>query len=234
MLEHVPQNRRFIILLGAALIVFILWNVPQLEFLMYPFRLFVTYVHEAGHGTAALLSGGRFIGFEVFANGGGLARTAGGNAALILPAGYLGAALFGAVLFYLNNRFHRSQLLSVLIGIGLIGFSILFANQALVAFLVGMLFGAALIVLGYRAAESWNALVLNVLAILTGLNAVLDVWYLVGDSDASLGMIRNDAAAFSQAVAPIIPGAVWAFIWAVLAAAMLGIAFWFSVVRRRA
>jgi hypothetical protein len=233
MLENTPRGRRFIILLGASLIVFILWNVPQLEFVMYPFRLFVTFVHESGHGTAALLSGGRFIGFEVFTNGAGLARTAGGNTALILPAGYLGAALFGAVLFYLNNRFHRSQLLSVIIGGALITFSILFANQALVAFLMGMLFGVALILLGYRAAESWNALVLNVLAILTGLNAVLDVWYLVGDSDAALGAIRNDAAAFSQAIAPIVPGAVWAFLWALLAAGMLGVAFWFSVMRRR-
>ncbi|MBN8621502.1 MAG: M50 family metallopeptidase, partial [Anaerolineae bacterium] len=113
--ELTTADRRLLILIAALVLVFILWNIPQLDFVLYPFRLFVTYVHEAGHGTAALLTGGRFLGFEIFANGAGQAITAGGSRLLILPAGYLGAALFGAILFYLNNRFHYSRALSVVL-----------------------------------------------------------------------------------------------------------------------
>lgn len=45
----------------AAFIVFVLWNIPQLDFILYPFRLFVTFIHEAGHSIAAVLTGGRVI-----------------------------------------------------------------------------------------------------------------------------------------------------------------------------
>lgn len=230
--ELTTADRRLLILIAALVLVFILWNIPQLDFVLYPFRLFVTYVHEAGHGTAALLTGGRFLGFEIFANGAGQAITAGGSRLLILPAGYLGAALFGAILFYLNNRFHYSRALSVGLGVGLVIFSVLFGRISMLSLVVGLVFGGLLIVLGRRVNEYINNLVLNLLAVLTGLNAVLDVWYLVGNSGASLGAVRNDAAAFSEQVFPL-PGAVWALLWAGIAVVMLGAAVWLSVIRPR-
>ncbi len=231
MLNAARSNNRLWITALALIVVFILWNVESLSFFLYPFRLFVTYVHEAGHGTAALLTGGEFQRFEIFPNGSGFAVTRGGSQWLILPAGYLGAALFGAVLFYRTHHFHRSRLLSLALGIGLILFSILFGQVSLVALIVGVLFGVVLIVLAWYANESLNTFVLSLLAILTSLNAVFDVWSLIGNSDAMLGDVRNDAAAFSATVAPLIPGSVWAFLWSLLAILMLGISIWLSVVR---
>lgn len=231
MLNTVRPNNRLLITALALIVVFILWNLPQLDFLLYPFRLFVTYVHEAGHGTAALITGGEFQRFEIFPNGSGFAVTRGGSPWLILPAGYLGAAMFGAVLFYLTHHFHRSRLLSLVMGIGLIGFSILFGRVSPVALIVGVLFGVVLIGLAWYANESLNTFVLSLLAILTSLNAVFDVWSLIGNSDAMLGNVRNDAAAFSETVVPLIPGSVWAFLWSLLALLMLGISIWLSIVR---
>jgi hypothetical protein len=224
------SDRRLLLAALAAVVVFILWNLPQLDFLLYPFRLFVTYVHESGHGTAALITGGRFMGMEIFANGSGQAITAGGSRLLILPAGYLGAALFGAIVFYLNNRFHRSRVLAVILGVGLLGYSVLFGHIALLSLIVGALFGAALIALGWKANDYINSFVLNILAILTGLNAVLDVYQLVGNSGASLGDVRNDAAAFSAEVFPL-PAAFWALLWSLIAIVVLGIAVWYGVIR---
>ncbi|MBI1278610.1 MAG: hypothetical protein GC179_10835 [Anaerolineaceae bacterium] len=224
------SDRRLLLTALAAVVVFILWNIPQLDFLLYPFRLFVTYVHESGHGTAALLTGGQFRGFEIFANGSGQAITAGGSRLLILPAGYLGAALFGAILFYLNNRFHYSKIISVILGVGLIIYSILFGHIALLSLIVGSVFGIALIALGWKTNDYVNSFVLNILAILTSLNAVLDVYQLVGNSGASLGNVRNDAAAFSAEVF-FLPAAFWALLWSLIAITMLGIAVWFGVIR---
>ena len=51
----------------------------------------ITLVHELGHGLAAILTGGSFLYFEVFPNGGGLAHTSGGLRFVVIPAGYLGA-----------------------------------------------------------------------------------------------------------------------------------------------
>ncbi len=225
-------NRRLWISGLALVAVFVLWNVPQLDAVLYPFRLFVTYVHEAGHGLAALLTGGRFLGFEVFHNGAGLARTAGGSPLFILPAGYLGAALFGAVLFFLVNRYHRARIIAMSLGVLLILFTLLFGLGSLTALVVGLAFGALLIGLGWKANEDITAFVLSLLAILTGLNAVFDIWYLVGNSGAGLGDIRNDAAAFSATVFPL-PGAVWALIWAGIAVWMLWLSVYHSIIKQR-
>ena len=96
--SRTAHRRRALLFAGIALvIVFILWNLPQLSVLLFPFRLFVTFVHEAAHGLAAILSGGRFLSFTILPNGAGFASTAGGNEALILPAGYLAVLLIASV-----------------------------------------------------------------------------------------------------------------------------------------
>ena len=229
--EAPHRQRNLLIVAVAVVIVFVLWNVPQLDGLLYPFRLFVTYVHEAGHGLMAIMTGGHFLRFEILPGGSGQAITAGGSRALILPAGYLGAALFGAALFYAANRFRSAQAISFSLGIVLIVLSLTFGRFSGTALLVGIAFGAVLIGLAYKANREINALVLNVLAILTGLNAVLDVVFLVSSSGAALGNVRNDAAAFSVEVFPLVPAAIWALIWVVLAAFALGVAVWYSVIR---
>lgn len=225
------RRHALLIALGAVVIVLILWNIRQLDFLLYPFRLFVTYVHEAGHGLTAIVTGGRFVNFEIFADGTGKAFTAGGWRFLILPAGYLGAAVFGAVLFYLVNRIRYTRSIAVILGIGLILFSLIFGRFSITALLVGIGFGAVLIGMGWKLSNDINILVLNILSMLTGLNGVLDLWMLVRNSNIGLGSTLNDAAAFQREIAPLVPAAVWAFLWAVIAILILGVSIWYSVVR---
>lgn len=118
--------------LGAFALVFVLWQLAPhnetVSSLLYPFRLIVTFVHEAGHGIAALLTGGRFIEFRVFPNGAGLATTAGGNRLIITQMGYLGAAFFGAILLFAANRVRSARLVAVLAGLFFIGCALLFTG----------------------------------------------------------------------------------------------------------
>lgn len=239
--DNPEQFRRQALLISAAalVIVYLLWNIPTFDPVMYPFRLFVTYIHEAGHALAALLTGGSVLGFTISPDGSGLARTAGGVRALILPAGYLGAAFFGAVLFYLVNTVRYTRPISIAIGAGLLFFTTVFARPdqsgAITAILVGWIFGLLLIGMGWKLSPLLNLLILNILAMLTSLNAVLDLIYLTRSTGGSLrspqGEVLNDAAAFSRDITPIIPPVVWAFLWAGLALLMLGTAFYFGVVR---
>lgn len=101
----------------AFLIAFVLWQMQGLFFLTYPLRLFVTMIHELGHGLAAILTGGSFLHFEVTRRGAGLAYTSGGSRFVVIQAGYLGTALFGAALLLLTHRTTRPQ--RVAIGVGL-------------------------------------------------------------------------------------------------------------------
>lgn len=55
--ENKPKNYRrhaLFMTLIATIVVYILWNIPMLGIILYPLKLFTTYVHEAGHTLAAL------------------------------------------------------------------------------------------------------------------------------------------------------------------------------------
>jgi len=235
MLTHLAffRQRSLVIALIAFVIVFVLWNIPLFGFILYPFRLFVTFVHESGHAVAALITGGRVGSLTVFPNGSGVTFTMNGARWLILPAGYLGAALFGALLFYFTNTVPFPKTISLILAIFLVAITLLYTSILSTAWIVGI--GSALILLAlWRFADrSVNLLVLDILAILTGLNAVLDLVGLIGFSYAMMGEVRNDAAAFSAEITPIIPPAIWVIVWALLAIIMLGAAVYFSHIRQR-
>ena len=74
------------------------WALP----LLYPFKLFTTWVHESSHALMTLLVGGRVTAVTIEPNTSGLthglvpaSRIARG---LVASAGYLGAALVGCLL----------------------------------------------------------------------------------------------------------------------------------------
>jgi hypothetical protein len=111
------QRRDFSLALTAFIIALVLWQMQGLFFLAYPFRLFVTMIHELGHGMAAVLTGGSFVRFEVTRRGAGLAWTSGGSRFFIIQAGYLGTALFGAGLLYLTHRVRRPGRVAIGVGV---------------------------------------------------------------------------------------------------------------------
>ena len=188
----------------AMALVFVVWNIPQLNFVLYPFRLFVTFVHEAGHGLSAIFTGGEFIRFEVAANGSGLATTRGGSRAVILPAGYLGSSLFGAFLFYLTNRVPYPRLIALALGSGLVWLSLFYGQTSEIALTVGVAFGIALALMGLVARRYLTVFTLYLLAIMTALNAVLDLVFLTQNltATAANGRVLNDAAAFALEIMP--------------------------------
>src|SRR5258708_26565700 len=107
------QDRRWSALgmaFGAFVLVFFVWQFTDQNTILYPLRLLVTFVHETGHGLTAALTGGHFLRFVVYPNGSGVATTSGGSAFLVPQMGYLGAALFGAVLLYPANRVERGKI----------------------------------------------------------------------------------------------------------------------------
>ena len=234
--ETINRRRMLLLVALASVIAYFLWNSDSLGFIMYPVRLFVTYVHEAGHALAALLTGGEVLGFAVSANGSGVAGTAGGTRAIILPAGYIGAALFGSLLFYVINRFPgRTEAIAGLLGIGIIVFSAFFARPdgtgVPLALIVGIGVGLGLMFMGWKANASINLVVLNVLAIITALNAFFDIWAIVKAPDLGREGILNDAGAFSQEIMPLVPANVIGLAWAGIALILFGIALWYGVVR---
>jgi len=219
--------------LVALVIVLVVWNIPGLDRVLYPFRLFVTFIHEAGHGLAAILTGGEFLYFDVLPDGAGLATTRGGSRAAILPAGYLSAAFFGAALFYVTNRFPYPRLIALAVGAGVGTLSLLYGQTSQIAYTVGGAFALALVLVGLLASRYQVVLLLNLLAIMTALNAVLDLLFLTRNitARAADGRILNDAAAFALEIMPETSPALWAWLWAGASVLLLGIAVYRSLLR---
>src|SRR5437899_9624374 len=108
-------------LLLATAISIILWFVPFAEILSYPFRIFVTFIHEGGHAIAALLTGNSVQSLSVAMNGSGETYTTQGGVVsqmIVSSAGYVGDMSFGALLLILIRR--SISALSVLLGLSLV------------------------------------------------------------------------------------------------------------------
>lgn len=127
-----PNQQRDLGLATAAFVVaVVLWQMQDLALLTYPFRLFVTMIHELGHGLSAVLTGGSFLRFEVSKRGAGLAYTRGGARFIIIQAGYLGTALFGAALLFLTHRVRRPGRVAIGVGMLIGGLTLLYSGLSL-------------------------------------------------------------------------------------------------------
>jgi hypothetical protein len=96
--RFVERERNLII---ACAILIVCLNFTEGRYILYPFKIFSTWVHEMGHGTAALLMGGRISRLKIFKDGSGLAYTSVNNnfkRGVVASAGYVGTALTGCVL----------------------------------------------------------------------------------------------------------------------------------------
>ena len=271
--EVLTRRQMSLLAVGAFVLVLITWQAGALDGLLYPLRLFVSLIHELGHGLTAILTGGRFEGFVVYPNGSGLARLRGGNPLLTPQMGYLGAGFFGAALLVLANRVRPVRFvaygLAVLIG----GCVLIFTNSG--GILIPLLIVSAIAwsvsgsVRRYRAlilvaaavcallalAIAWTdttlrislisalllaalgtfgvrpliVFVLNFLALMVGLNALMDIWFLFGDLGASVQGYPNDAAAMAHLTG--VPTLFWVTLWVALVVSMMVTAAYIAFIR---
>ncbi|MGB5038296.1 MAG: M50 family metallopeptidase, partial [Blastocatellia bacterium] len=75
--------------LAASALTFILWFIPFVGLILYPIRVFVTYVHELCHAFAAVLTLGWPMGIQIFMDTSGVTHTLGGSSLAISSAGYV-------------------------------------------------------------------------------------------------------------------------------------------------
>ncbi|HXV44406.1 MAG TPA: M50 family metallopeptidase [Anaerolineae bacterium] len=220
---YAQNDSNFPLLLAAAIVAAsIISLVPALS---YPFRLLFTIIHELGHGLMAWLTGGRLVKFELSANGSGMAYTVGGTGCLILPAGYLGTALFSAGLILLGGLTNIAPYVLGALG----GFLILFVSfygwASPMALLSGSVLGLGFIGVAGWTSEEWSVFLLNFLAIFGGLTALGDLRLLTLVARFRVP-IKNDAADMAHRIG--CPALFWATLWFLMSLVILGAAIWLT------
>src|SRR5262245_30263866 len=96
-------------LLGATALTILISYIPFGELVVYPLRLFVTFIHEGGHALAALLTLGSVERLIIYADASGVTHTVGGFSLLIASSGYLASTAYGAGLLTLLHDGGRAK-----------------------------------------------------------------------------------------------------------------------------
>jgi hypothetical protein len=203
-----PWLRHWSSMLVLGLLIIVAWQVPWLNGLVYPFRLFGTFVHELSHGFAAILTGGDFQRFEVQPDLSGVAWSAGGVRMLVASAGYVGSAVAGGLIILLYQRWLSSRVLLIALGVSLALLCLLFVRNFF-GVTAGLGLAALLLLAGLRLGASWRDTLLITLAlqlILDGYNSLFTVLSLSTGSSA-----HTDAHTMAQLT--FVPAVVWVLIW---------------------
>lgn len=232
---------QLLLLLLASLVTVVLWWViPFGDYLVYPIRLFVTFIHESSHAIVAVLTGGSVQSLTISMDGSGVVYSApSGTIGTLLTssAGYLGTTAFGVVMLYLMRRAVSPHKILTALGlfVALItlvftvvspAFNFLSLNAAFssIVFTViaGALLAAALVGLGLYSSLRVANFAVAFLAVQCLLNALLDLKNVFFVNAPLVGSdMHTDAA--NMAMATGIPGIFWVVIWIGLSMLMISL-----------
>ena len=221
-------------LILAAVVLVALMNLPYGRFVLYPFTLFSTWIHEMCHGIAALMLGGSIERIRIFPDGSGLAYTVRPTGriptAIVASAGYVGTSLIGAAMLLVRNRRRAGT-----IGLGLLGSAMIVTALLWVRNPFGL---AATTVLGAlllastRAPTEWAGRLYTFLAVTCCLNAITSIRILFGKNLVVGGKPAGAGDAQTVADALFLPAPLWAASWMALALLFVGAALYSSSPRR--
>ncbi|PKH50129.1 hypothetical protein CXF68_05165 [Tenacibaculum sp. Bg11-29] len=218
-------------IIGIALAVFLLLQIPYLGTFQYPFRLLGTWFHEMGHGLTALCIGGDFKFLEIYENGGGVAYNSITNRflslstgkALVAMGGLLGPAITGAV-FIASAKYQKTAAILLRVLIGMIVLSLVLWVRSFWGILVMGVFAVILIIITLIK----NRKIEVVTILFLGLQAVLST-YLQLDYLFTKQFERNGAIRISdtQSIAENTFGTYW--IWGLFIILISAFIVWKSI-----
>ncbi|MCS6873101.1 MAG: M50 family metallopeptidase [Pyrinomonadaceae bacterium] len=236
------------LIMAAVFVTMILWFIPFVDWIVYPLRLFVTFIHESCHAIVGALTGSSVKGLVVLANGSGFVLVSSDNwfsSFLTSSAGYLGTTFCGAVLLVLLR--YRANPQGVLIGLSVLTSTVTFLFAFLIpslnfyAFvgfkdvvftsLVGFIL-SCLLLSATKLDRAWQEAGLAFLAVQLILNAFLDLKTLFFLNAPILGSdINTDATNMARITG--LPAVFWILIWIVVSVLIVSITLRLYAISRR-
>lgn len=216
-----PIGNWFRVAVAVSLVVSL---TPWAQFLLYPFRLFTTWVHECGHALMTVLVGGRVTSITIQPDTSGLTRSLvpAGRVArgLVASSGYLGAAVVGCLLMAATRVEKWAHVILLGIGAFMLLTLVLWMRNF---FGVGVVlaWSVVLIVLARGGIANARRFLLSLLAVQVALNSVYDIRILF-----LIDRGRSDADTMARLF--LLPSWAWATSWMLMSVAMLGATLWMT------
>ncbi len=222
----------------ALIATLFLWQAPFGGFVLYPFKILATWLHEGSHGLVMAVTGAGFTHMELFPDGSGLAHSeypvVPFAAALIAAAGYMGTPLWGVALLGASATVRGARAALATGGV-LMLLSVLVVSNQFGQAALGMT-GAATVVVAAALPARWVRLAAHMLAAQACINAVVDIRVLFRPTLYVDGKAVRDSDAHAMALSSFGTDAnwavwLWAAIWLAWSLALLFAVF--VVVKRR-
>lgn len=192
-----------------GVVIGVLWRSPVL----FPFKLITIYIHEMGHAVAGWASGATVHGISVDHNEGGVTRLTGGSMWMILPAGYLGSALFGSLLVLASTQKTWSWVAAGALILALVISLRWVENILTVTVTLGFIAGIGLI--WYLSEGKYLPYLINFMGTMSALYAIYDVY----DDTIRRHVPQSDAALMAERT--WIPALAWGILWCIFSVGML-------------
>lgn len=233
------------LLLVAAALSILLWFIPFAEVLTYPFRIFVTFIHEGGHAIAALLTGNSVESLSIATNASGETYTTQGGTIsqmFVASAGYLGSMVFGAFLLVLIRKAVAARVVLVSSAVLISALTIIYglikpAMSGVVTtslpftILAGTLLSVGLVLVAKYARARVATFFVSFLAVQCVLNALLDLKTVFFLSSPFGPTVPTDAV--NMAAATGIPALAWSVLWIVMALGILAVTMRLYIVGKK-
>lgn len=195
------------------------------HYVLYPFKLFTTWVHECGHAAMAVLLGGDVHSVTIQPDTSGLTQSVVPSwrifRGLVSSAGYLGASVMGCLLVVATRANRWAHRVIWVIGALMLLTLVLWIRNVFGAVVV-LGWGAALVVMGRHGKGPISQFLLSFLAVQVGLNALFDIRVLFMLEPGQ----HSDAETMQRLF--FLPAELWAFLWMVMSAVMLAGTLWMT------
>jgi hypothetical protein len=225
-------NARTIFLVSVG-VTALLYAVPYGQYVAYPLLLLSTLVHELGHGLTAVLMGGDFESFKMWADGSGVAMHSGRYgavaAAMVSAGGLVGPAVGAAVGLTCARRTLSSRVFLYIIGGGLALSLLLVVRNPF-----GWVFVGAVAAICLFIAAKANGDIAQIAVMFLSVQLALSVFsrsdYLfTAEAQTANGVMPSDVQQMSNALGG--PYWFWGAVCAALSVAVLGVGA-FSLLRK--
>lgn len=226
----IRTDRKCQLLLVFLVFSLVCWDLRYVSIILYPFKLFVTVIHEACHALAARLTGGQVAYIQISPDESGVTGSMGGFRPLVVMAGYLGTSFFGGLLIWWGRNQDAARMVLHTIAVVILALTLFYGGGGAFSFISMLLIGVAILFVSKKASPQLCHMFLLMLAVMTTLEAVNSI------KDLFLISVTGDTATDAKTMAELsgVPAVVWSIIWGVVSVVVLFYSFWFSYRPRKA
>jgi len=219
-------------LLIITILILICMNIPIIKWILYPFTIFSTWIHELCHGLSAILVGGSISKIMIYPDTSGLAYTSSNpdRRGFIASAGYQGTAVIGCILL-LFRRTKRGPRTGTMVIALLMIISCCAWIRNVFGFVFIFCFGLILMGVALKLPSRYMRDVYIVLAVTCSLNAITSIHDLFGSNYQINGTTSTTVSTDAHTMSDVVGGSylLWAILWLFLALILTFVGIIFAI-----